>query len=201
MEAGEPGSRRGREAIEGASASSGGKLDREACWSSIVRLDGGLVLARVRTEEEETGRMRPGYKAAAAVGAEGSGVGRGPYRRDPHLASAWIAERGGRGRRRCGEVEVVVGLREPGGVPCVACRFYNRRGRRTGGGEERSGPSAPGSKTVVNSNWTEMSGFPVFRVMGQASSNYRNGTVLFKGTKTDVAWLTVLLFGHSFIHA
>jgi hypothetical protein len=138
IEAGEPG-RCARDAIEATSTLSGGKLELEArwwSWSLTVRLDGRLVLARGRMDSwtGAAGRVRPSNKAAAAVG-EGSGGGGGSGR-DPHGQRS-LAEQGG-----TWDVPTW-GCGEPEGVACVACRFYNRRGR--------GGPAATG-KQPANSN-------------------------------------------------
>lgn len=148
IEAGEPG-RRAREAIEGASTSLGGKLEREACWwsgSSIVRLDGA------------PGRVRPGNKEAAVVAALGewSGVeveGEVGATRTARIGAIPTSPRPRLGGGTVGVVWGAVtgdapmwglGLREP-----EACRAW-LAGFITAGG--RGGPAGTGSKPV-NSYW------------------------------------------------
>ena len=126
----------------------------------------------------------------------GSGSGRdrpGPY---PHLASPRARLRSG-GDGGCADVGGEVGLREPGGVPCVACRFYNRRGR-TGEDRPRHRRSKP-----VNSNWrSSVLRDALSSLVSSHVSSYSEQSAIWKGPiqrdKTDLAWLAVLF--QSFIH-
>lgn len=192
IEAGEPG-RRARDAIETTQHAVG----REA---RFVRLDGRFVPARGRGRSRGVcggvirRRRRRRFGGSGGGGGGGSGGDRaGPY---PHLASRWLAERGGTGDApMCGGE---VGLREPGGVPCVACRFYNRRGR-TGEDRPRHRRSKP-----VNSNWrSSVLRDALSSLVSSHVSSYSEQSAIWKGPiqrdKTDLAWLAVLF--HSFIHS